>query len=330
MNPRIQRRRRGNDFFSNYYRILDYAQANHANLIIHGGDVFFRSKVPPSIVDQAYEPLLKIANSGIPIYLVPGNHERSQLPAHLWLAHRNIHVFNRPRTYRQQVGGELIALSGFPFTRKVRQNFRSLLHQTDYMGTKAAIHFLCLHQTFEGAKVGPLDFTFRSDPDNIPGSEIPNEFTAILSGHIHRSQQLTHTLDRRPLASPVIYSGSIERTSFAERFEEKHFVFIKIYPTLRKPDPIIEYHQLPTRPMVKLEFHARWKSLAEMEQLIRIELSRLDPDSIVQIHLIGDDADKAREALSATFLRDISPPTMNTSVAYPWNNVERNPQFELD
>jgi DNA repair exonuclease SbcCD nuclease subunit len=144
---------------------------------------------------------------------------------------------------------------------------------------------LCLHQTFEGAKVGPLDFTFRSDPDNIPGSEIPNKFTAIL---IHRSQQLTHTLDQRPLASPVIYSGSIERTSFAERFEEKHFVFIKIYASLGKPDPIIEYHPLPTRPMVKLELHTQWKSLAEMEQLFRIELSRLDPNSIVQIHLLGD------------------------------------------
>lgn len=180
MHPRVQRRRRGHDFFSNYQQILDVALAKKVDLIIHGGDLFFRAKVHPAIVEQAFEPLANVANAGIPIFLVPGNHERSKLPGHLWLAHSNIHVFDQPKTFRLKVGNGVIALSGFPFARKVKRNFQSLLDQTNYLANKADAHFLCLHQTFEGAKVGPSDYTFRVDRDNIPGSEIPAGFTAIL------------------------------------------------------------------------------------------------------------------------------------------------------
>ena len=326
IHPRIQRRRRGHDFFSNYHHILNIAQAKKVDLIIHGGDVFFRSKVPPSIVEKAFEPLVEIANSGIPIYLVPGNHERSKLPRHLWLAHRHIHVFDQPKTYRIRVGDAAIALSGFPFSRKVKRNFQTLLHQTNYLENKADTHFLCIHQTFEGAKVGPSDFTFRVDPDNIPGSEIPDGFTAILSGHIHRGQRLTHTLDHRPFTAPVIYSGSIERTSFAERFEGKYYVIIKVDPSFRNSIPIIEFHPLPTRPMVKIEIPTHDKHLDAIKNLIQENLSALDPDSIVRIHITGPNAEESLRSLSASYLRALAPATMNISLAYQWNNGDKGPK----
>jgi len=323
VRPRVQRRRRGHDFFANYHRILRFAQTNQVDLIIHGGDVFFRSKIPPSIIDKALEPLAEVANAGIPVYLVPGNHERSKLPGHLWLAHSNIHVFDRPKTYRQKVGSISIAISGFPFVRKIKRKFRTLLQQTNYQNNKTDIHFLCLHQTFEGAQVGPSDFTFKISPDNIPPSEIPDGFTVILAGHIHRGQQLTQTLDKQPIAAPIVYSGSIERTSFAERFEEKYFVVINIQPGLKKLKPSIKFHRLPTRPMVKIEIPTWGKSLQDIKDLIGERISSLTPDSIVRVQLTGSNADSFRKSLSASFLRSVSPSTMNVSLGYDWKIVNQ-------
>lgn len=74
-HPRIQRRRRGDDFFANYHHILNFALTEKEDLVVHGGDFFFRSKVSPSIIEKAFEPLIEVAKAGIPIYLVPGNHE---------------------------------------------------------------------------------------------------------------------------------------------------------------------------------------------------------------------------------------------------------------
>ncbi len=166
--PRIERRRRGEDLFKNYLQILQFARQKKVDLVIHGGDLFDHPRVSPAIIERAYRPLYELACAGIPLYLVPGNHERSHLPEHLYLSHENIWIFDQPATYTQQIGDKTISLSGFPFTRKVRENFPTLLGQTGYQDQEADWRYLCLHQTFEGARVGPVDFTFRDGPEISP------------------------------------------------------------------------------------------------------------------------------------------------------------------
>lgn len=318
IKPRIQRRRRGDDFFSNYHHILETAKKEKVDLIVHGGDLFFRSKVPDLIVERTFTPLAEVANSGIPIYLVPGNHERSKFPGHLWLAHENVHVFDKPKTYWVKLGESTIALSGFPFTRKVKHQFKSLLQKAGYHDYEADIHLLCMHQTVEGAKVGPSDFTFREGEDNIPGLEIPTRFTAILSGHIHRGQILYKSLNGQPLAIPVIYPGSIERTSFAERFEEKFYVILNFNLGQRSPKPIINFVPLSSRPMVIIVIDADGKNTPQIKKQLQNHLATLDPNSIVRIQFIGQNAEESQKSLSTDQLRQITPSTMNTSIAYPW------------
>ena len=97
--PKIERRRRGEDFFRNYDLALESALRGEVDLVVHGGDLLYRSKVPPKLVWMAFQPLLKVADAGIPIYLVPGNHERSAIPYELLGAHSNIHIFREPQTY---------------------------------------------------------------------------------------------------------------------------------------------------------------------------------------------------------------------------------------
>lgn len=313
VRPRIERRRRGDDFFANYRLLLNLALEKRVDLVVHGGDVFFRSRVPPSIVDRTLQPLLEVAGAGIPIYLVPGNHERSRLPGHLWWSHPNLHIFDRPKTFVQEVGDVSIALSGFPFARRVKDNFLELLEQTRYREVQADVHYLCLHQTFEGASVGPSDFTFRTSPDNIPPLAVPHRFSAVLSGHIHRAQQLNRSLDGQPLRVPVIYPGSIERTAFAERFEEKFYVFIKLVHGPKGLSQTIEFHQLPSRPMVRIEIPTRDQTLAEVQASVRARLGKLDPHAVARIQFTGPDAEAIRGSFTAADLRALAPESMNVS-----------------
>ena len=97
--PRIKWRRRGPDFFANFERALLPALNGEVDAVVHGGDVLYRSKVPARLVEMAFEPLKRVAAAGVPVYLVPGNHERSTVPHGHLAAHPNIYLFDRPRTY---------------------------------------------------------------------------------------------------------------------------------------------------------------------------------------------------------------------------------------
>src|SRR5262249_43120725 len=217
LQPRIGRRRRGHDFFANYATALAPALAGEVDLVVHAGDVFDRPSVPTTVAYQALEPLPRVADIGVPVFIVPGNHERSRLPHPRFATHPLVHIFDRPRTCNLEIRGTRIGLSGFPYERRdVRARFTELLEQTEWRRDCAAVRLLCVHHCVEGATVGPADFTFTTAADVIRLSDVPPDFAAVLSGHIHRHQVLTADLSRRSIKTPVLYPGSIERTSLAE------------------------------------------------------------------------------------------------------------------
>jgi DNA repair exonuclease SbcCD nuclease subunit len=322
--PRVERRRRGHDFFANFERALAPALRGEVDLVVHGGDLFYRSRVPPALVDMAMAPLVRVAEAGIPVYLVPGNHERSRIPLHLWTAHPNLHIFHRPATFIYSGPKGSLALSGFPFAREVRDRFGRLLGQTGYTQEKAVPRLLCLHQTIEGAQVGLADYTFRGGADIIRGRDIPSGFSAVLCGHIHRAQVLRSDLAGRPLAAPIIYPGSIERTSFAERDEEKGYYIVSI--ALQEPGRAkwvdAQFVALPTRPMVSLVLESGARSGPALEQRLREQLAALDPDSVVRVQLRGQGDELALRTLTAARLREIAPPSMNIVLAQPRSHDE--------
>ena len=209
-----------------------------------------------------------------------------------------------------------MALAGFPFHRRAGEQFERLLYQTGYRDVVADIKLLCLHQAVEGAQVGPSGYTFRRDAGVIPGRLIPHEFAAVLSGHIHRAQTLTHDLAGRPLAAPVIYPGSIERTAFAERFENKCYVKLRIIPgngpSGKKVD--IKYIKLPARPMVVLALDGRGKQIKSLTEEMGGRLNDLDPDAVVRVDVRGPLEEGVGEGLSAAWLRSLARPSMNVSL----------------
>ena len=271
-------------------------------------------------MQMAMAPMVRVANAGVPVLIVPGNHERSQIPNHLWGVHPGIKIFDRPRTFEFTFHGLRIAFSGIPFTRKIRDKFPSLVEDTGFKDSNADLRFLCMHQTVEGAKVGTANYIFRSGAEVIRGMDIPRGFAVVLGGHIHRSQVLRDDLRGRELAAPVVYPGSVERTSFAERDEAKHFVIVHVAGSGGNGGELadVSFVPLPARPMVNLVIKAEGMDEARMSGHLRQRFSDLDPDSVVRVQVEGDVPDSCRKVLSAPCLRNLAPPSMNVSMAIHW------------
>jgi DNA repair exonuclease SbcCD nuclease subunit len=305
--PRVERRRRGHDFLDNFQSALDPALRGEVDLVVHGGDLFFRSQIQPWLVQLAFAPLMKVAER-VPVFVVPGNHERSAIPYPIFAAHRNIHVFDRPRTFVIRAGGSDVALSGFPFVADVGRRFEALLDQTRWTDSPAALRLLCLHQAVEGARVGPADFTFRPGPEVVRGSQIPGGFEAVLSGHIHRAQRLARDLSGQPLAAPVLYPGSIERTSRAERNERKGYLRLE----LDAGTPRASFVELPARPMVDLQVAVRGEDAVALKQRLASLFAGLHPRSLVRVEPQGEPG-----VLTSALLRAAAPETMQVELARP-------------
>jgi exonuclease SbcD len=315
VQPRTGRRRRGHDFFANYAAALAPAFAGEADLVVHAGDVFDRPSVPTTVAYQALEPLRRVADIGVPVFIVPGNHERSRLPHARFASHPRVHIFDRPRTFTVAVRGIRIGLSGFPYERRdVRSRFTALLGQTEWRRECAAIRLLCMHHCVEGATVGPADFTFTTAADVIRLSDVSPDFAAVLSGHIHRHQVLTADMSRRSIKTPVLYPGSIERTSLAEIDEPKGFMIVHVRTRGDGHDVRWEFRRLPARPMLRRDVCADRLTASGLESAIRTVVAAAPRDAVLSIHLTGALTDAHRRVLSAARLRAFVPPTMNVDI----------------
>jgi exonuclease SbcD len=305
LRPKKEKRRRGMDFFNNFDSILEHAKSSNADLVIHGGDLFFRTLIPPPIIDMVYERIFNFAESGIPIVIVPGNHESSRLPTSIFMQHPHIHYFTKPQVFTFNKNGIYFDVVGFPCVRKeVKIKFLEIAAQIQPLLRENTVKILCMHQSVEGAKVGPSDYTFRYGEDVIPINQIPSDYHLILSGHIHR-QQILWTEHK----TPIIYPGSIERTAFAEKDEEKGFYEITISETKQ-----ISYQFIPlkSRPMIDILLNENQYTIASLKEDIRKQIQPLPPDSILRFTMKYS---SNLSMLNVKLLDDIIPSTMNYQIA---------------
>ena len=331
MRPRSDRRRRGHDFLANYHRALEPAHNGEVDVVIHAGDVFDRPTVAASVAYQAYEPLRRVTDLGIPVLVVPGNHERSRLPHCQLLTHattrapersegprssrfEGIHVFDVPRTVVVNVRGTDVAFSGIPYARRVRAQFPALLEETKWRDAVASHRVLCVHHCFEGATVGPADYVFTTAADVIRHADIPRDFAAVFTGHVHRHQVLSVGLDGRRLATPVLYPGSIERTAFAEMGETKGFMLVRLSLDASGRSAVAwEFRPLPARPMHRIDIRAAEDAQA-LARAVRDAIASVPADAVLGLRIHGELTDAHWGVISARSLRAIVPSTMNVTV----------------
>jgi hypothetical protein len=243
--------------------------------------------------------------------VVPGNHERSRLPHRRFASHPLVHLFDRPRTFEVDVRGERVAVAGFPFERRdIRTRFPEVLERTGWHATGAAVRLLCMHQCVEGATVGPAGFVFRGAPDVVRCADLPGELSAVVSGHIHRQQVLTRDLHGGPLATPVLYPGSIERTSFAEIDEAKGYMQM----TVADGKVRWSFTRLYARPMVTHELDVTGRKPEEIGATVRGVVESAPRDAVLRISVKGVPGEGVWRELSAPRVRSVAPAGMTVEI----------------
>ncbi len=318
--PKISRRRRGDDFWNNFLLALEPAFKNEVDLVVHGGDLLYRSRVPGSLVIQALEPLQKIAASGIPVYIVPGNHERSNLRRTLFDAYPNLHIFHEPACFTFEKEGKLISIAGFPF---VRDNIRSTVPvifrtiRNDYQSNHD-FRIICIHHPVDGAKVGPDEFKFINQPDTIDIAQVTSEFDLVLAGHIHRHQILNDKTVGKSEGALVIFAGSVERTSFRERSEEKGYCIIELdndnQSNLKLKN--VHFKVLPARPMHIIQVDISTFNKASWKKYLANIKNKYAFDSVLRLDLEGIVPKELLPMLKNKFIRQMTPSSMNIKIKW--------------
>ncbi len=325
MQPRIRRRRRGHDFLANYRSALRTALNERVDIVVHGGDVFHRPSVPASLVHQAFEPLKDVADAGISVFVVPGNHERSRIPFDWLSRHPNVHVFKVSSTVWVSVGRTRVGISGIPCIRRdARTRFTDEVERSGWLAEPADLRLLVTHQAFEGAVVGPSDFTFRRGHDVVRMADVPTGFAAVLSGHIHRSQVLTTDLRGATCPVPVFYPGSVERTAFAERHEPKGFLLLEIRGGPAGGEVADwSFRDLPARPMLVRTLELRGMSVAAVVASLKRALNDAPPDAVLRLEADAPPSLEAQRVLSTEIIRRLAPSTMNVDVLVPGQRARK-------
>lgn len=295
-------RRRGEDFVASFQRVLAQARDFNVDAVLHAGDLFDRSRPTAGAIAAATQPLWELAQAGIPVVIVPGNHERSALPDALLLAHPLIHVVRKPQTVVLMCRGVRLAVAGFPCIRRgVAARFEAAVEETGWRAANADVNILLVHQTFVGARCGPGNFLFRTGPDAIACGAVPTGFHYVAAGHVHRHQVLSGNSEDGP---PIVYAGSPDRISFAELGEPKGSVLVEF--AAGRAQPCFVEHAV--RPMELLPLDITGLSGAAVADRVLAALNALPPDAVVQVRITGQATRRALAGLQLTpRIRDARP-----------------------
>ena len=113
------------------------------------------------------------------------------------------------------------------------------------------------------------------------------------------------------MAAPVLYPGSIERTSIAEADEEKGFLIVEV--AAHESDVRVDwrFRRLPARPLVRRDLHLAELADDRLESTIRSFVADAPADAVLTIRVVGAITELAARVLSATYLRAVAPASMN-------------------
>lgn len=300
--PRRFGARRGDDIVRSFERVLALAQEHAADLVIHAGDLFDRSRPTAGAVMAATQPLRALAEAGIPVVIVPGNHDRAALQNALLLNHPKIHMLDTPRTVVFELHEKRVSVSGFACIRRDAATlFEQALNATRWAANDADVRLLVVHQAFDSAVCGANDYRFRKSKDVVDRASVPDAFDYVAAGHVHRYQRLKPVRRLRP---EIVYAGSPDRVTFAERDEPKGAVLVE-FDGASVTHAFIEQD---VRPMLVSPLAVSDLNGAEIWSAIELEVTALPENATAQIRLTGIITPAAlRELRIAEKVRNLRP-----------------------
>lgn len=292
--------KRADDFKENFHSVLNKAKEPDIDFLIHAGDLFNRSSPPESVIADTLQSIFELAKKK-PVILLPGNHERAVLRTGFLDTITNLNVFHNARTIPLVINGIKVGITGFPFIREnFAKKYSKIIDKTCYFDQVFDYRILVMHQLLDSSFVGAQHYVFRkSDPNVLSLDKIDSKFNYLALGHIHTYQKI-HGLEKKGIQA--IYSGSIERTSFAERLEKKGFIEVEVTQTendgFSQLKTQYKFIELPVRPMHLLNINIKDNlSMDELLKEMKSNLITFDKESLIYIRINGNIVDLSWEKL---------------------------------
>ena len=253
------------DFRRSFDALVARAVADDVDLFLFAGDAYRTADPTPTQQKLFAEALRPVAEAGIPIAMIVGNHDhpvsfgKASSVDIFGVLEGNVDIFSVP-TFRAEghPGGPIQTKSGplqlialpWPIRSKIlaRDEYRSKTpheirqfvedHYTAFVARCAAEAdpsvplVVCAHLTVQGAELSGSERAslIAHEPTFTVAQLAAPGVDYVALGHIHRFQDRNAEAFARGDGPPVVYSSSIERISFKEHDADKGFVLVDIDP----------------------------------------------------------------------------------------------------
>ncbi len=288
------------DFLRRLTDIVEYAEANDADLAIFAGDAF-KNRQPSPTFQREFARRIKRLAEQCPVVLLVGNHDipmmaqkASSVEIFHTLAVDNVIVGRQDKLHRIETkrGPVQVATVPYPVRNRLLADLDTrglglgdldgmLREQVDMLIRNLSAEVdpeipavLTGHFSVSGAKLGSEQGVMLGRDVSVLKSTLADPvWDYVALGHIHFHQDLN--LGSYP---PVVYSGSTERIDFGEEGDPKGFCWV----SLMRGETTYEYVELPARPFLTIRADVRGSS--QPTEAVLKEIAKHDvSDAVVRV-----------------------------------------------
>lgn len=248
------------DYLNAFRNIGKTALNERVDVFVIAGDLFANSSPHQYFVLEVTRLLKRLSKAGIMTLIVSGNHETPKTASGLnpltFLSEiDNVFVATEPSTFILGSYDFVCVPAPVKFD-EVGSKFPALLDAALEKSTSDN-KILVAHVPIEGAQRGSEELVEPFAGEYVKPHQIPNRFSYVALGHMHKFQQIQNAL-------PVFYSGSSERFDFGEESDDKYALLLELEEGI-KVKPV----RLPIRKMVTvIDFDCSGSSASKIEKFV--------------------------------------------------------------
>jgi exonuclease SbcD len=254
---------------------IEKALAAGVHVALFAGDAY-KSRDPSQTHQREFASCIRrLTESGVPVVMITGNHDlpnakgrANAIEIYRTLGVNNVYIATIPEVLKLETPAGVLQIACLPYLLRSnilsREQIRNKTVQettclmaekyADYIGYLSRQLDPSLPSVFLGhfwiknAKVSSQSgYLSVVEPEVLVSTVANSAFDYVAMGHIHKFQDLN-----KRCQPPVVYCGSIERTDFSERNEDKGFVLAEV----AKGYAAYEFIGIPTRKFVDIEVDA--------------------------------------------------------------------------
>ncbi|MDX1420173.1 MAG: exonuclease SbcCD subunit D, partial [Rubricoccaceae bacterium] len=273
------------DFKRCFDAMVARAVEESVDVFLFCGDAYRTADPTPTQQKLFAEALAPIAQAGIPIVMIVGNHDHpvsfgkaSSVDIFPFLEGR-AHVYATPTLDRIETASGPLQLVALPWPirskilskdehrKKTPTEIRDLIEAlyADFVAQAATEldpslpAVLAGHLSVQGAELGGSERAslIAHEPKWTVGQLAQPGLDYVALGHIHKFQDRNRDAFERGEGPPVVYASSIERISFKEHDADKGFVLVDIEATPEGKRTRYAFVPTPARPFLPIEVDAR-------------------------------------------------------------------------